>query len=68
MKFCPRFYDYLYLDHYNGDIYLCQWINSKKGSIGNLLEDTVEDAYNSKHANYLRSTMDDQSFRFCRLV
>lgn len=67
MKFCPRFYDYLYLDHYNGDIYLCQWMRSKKGLIGNLLKDKVEDAYNSEHANYLRATMDDQSFRFCRL-
>lgn len=66
MKFCSRFYDYLYLDHYNGSICICPWMEPKDAVIGNLLEDTVEDAYNSEYANYLRSTMDDQSFRFCR--
>lgn len=66
MKYCHRFYDYLYLDHYNGNICLCPWMEPQSACIGNLNEDRVGDAYNSEHANFLRSTMDDQTFRFCR--
>jgi uncharacterized Fe-S cluster-containing radical SAM superfamily protein len=34
--------------------------------IGNLMSDSIEEAYNSDYANHLRSTMDDQSFKYCR--
>jgi len=34
--------------------------------IGNLVHDKIEVAYNSDHAKYLRSTMDDQTFKHCR--
>jgi len=67
MKFCHRFYDYLYIDNNNGDICLCQWMEHNKLFIGNLMTDEVSEAYNSDHANHLRSTMDDQSFRYCRI-
>lgn len=66
MKFCNRFYNYLYVDNSEGNICLCPWMEPAKACIGNLLHDKVEDAYNGDYANYLRTTMDDQTFRFCR--
>ena len=60
-------HNYLYLDNYEGNITMCPWMEPTKSSIGNLMEDEIEDAYNSDYANYLRSTMDDQSFKYCRL-
>jgi hypothetical protein len=66
MKYCHRFYDYFYIDNPGGGIWLCPWMEPSKSCIGNILTDNVIDAYNSEYANFLRSTMDDQSFRFCR--
>lgn len=66
MKFCHQFYDYLYIDNSAGNICLCPWMRPDSACIGNLQRDTIEDAYNGEYANFLRSTMDDQTFRFCR--
>ena len=66
MKYCHRMYEYLYLDNYEGNIAICPWMEPDKACIGNLMKDEIENAYNSDYANYLRSTMDDQSFRYCR--
>ena len=66
MKYCHMMQDYLYLDNYEGGIALCPWMDPSKSCIGNLMKDEIEDAYNSDYANYLRSTMDDQTFRYCR--
>lgn len=66
MKYCHMMYDYLYLDNYEGNIAMCPWMEPTRASIGNLMKDEIEDAYNSDYANYLRSTMDDQSFKYCR--
>lgn len=66
MKFCHRMYEYLYLDHYDGQIAICPWMQPENACIGNLKTDEISEAYNSEHANYLRSTMDDQSFKHCR--
>lgn len=67
MRYCHMMHNYLYLDNYEGNITMCPWMEPTKSSIGNLMEDEIEDAYNSHYANYLRSTMDDQSFKYCRL-
>ncbi|MDR2572121.1 MAG: radical SAM protein [Oscillospiraceae bacterium] len=67
MKYCHRFHDYLYLDHYNGQICMCQWMLHKNMGIGNVINDSIESVYNSDCASHLRSTMDDQSFKFCRI-
>ncbi len=66
MKYCHMFHDYLYIDNNNGGICLCPWMEPQNACIGNLMNDEVDDAYNSEYANYLRSTMDDQTFKFCR--
>jgi len=66
MKYCPRVYNYLYLDNPEGDIWLCQWMTQDKGRIGNLLEGDVETYYNSEYCAELRGSIKDQSFRYCR--
>jgi len=66
MKYCSFFHEYLYVDNNEGCICLCPWMEPKKASIGNLMKDDIAKAYNSEYANFLRSTMDDQSFKFCR--
>ena len=66
MKFCHRFYEYLYIDDNEGGLYLCPWMEPGNSSIGSLMFKSIDEAYNSDHANYLRSTMDDQSFSRCR--
>ena len=67
MKYCPNFYYYLYIDDNEGNICLCPWMEPGKATIGNLMTDEVDEAYNSDYANYLRSTMDEQSFKYCRI-
>lgn len=66
MKYCHLIHDYLYIDNYDGNISMCPWMEPKKACIGNLRHDEIGDAYNSDYANYLRSTIDDQSFKYCR--
>ena len=67
MKFCPRFYEHLDLDNFEGDVCICNWILPGRNIIGNLMIDDIDTIYNSEYANYLRSTMDDQSFRMCNV-
>ena len=66
MKYCQQFYDYLSIDNNNGNICLCPWMEPQNACIGNLTCDRVEEAYNGDYATFLRSTMDDQTFQFCR--
>ena len=66
MKYCPRFYEYLYVDNNEGYICVCPWMEPKNAFIGNLMKDDIAEAYNSEYANFLRKTMDEQSFKFCR--
>lgn len=42
MKYCNMPFEYLYLDHYNGDVYLCPWMEPKVTAIGNLLHDDLD--------------------------
>lgn len=66
MKYCHLFYDYLYVDNSEGNICFCPWMDPKYSCIGNLNHDKIENAYNGDYANHLRSTMDDQTFKYCR--
>lgn len=65
MKYCPRFYNHLYLGDYTGGMSFCPWIQPEYACIGNLNYDTVEDAVHSESANLLRVSMDDQTFWYC---
>lgn len=66
MKYCPRVYNYLYLDNPEGDIWLCPWMRPGQACIGNLLQSDIDTCYNSERARELRESIKDQSFRFCR--
>ena len=66
MKYCSRVYDYLYIDNYEGNLCICPWMEPMNAKIGNILTDNIEDVYNSDYSNYLRSTIEDQSFKHCR--
>lgn len=66
MKYCNKIHEYLYIDHFDGGVFLCPWMDPKKACIGNIYTDSIEDMYNSDYANYLRSTIEDQSFCHCR--
>lgn len=66
MKYCPRVYNYLYLDDTEGNIFLCPWMNPSQACIGNLLQSDIDTCYNSDIAKTLRESIKDQSFRFCR--
>ena len=66
MKYCPRFYEYLYVDNNEGGIGICPWISREERFVGNILTEDVVTAYNSEAAAHIRATMDDQSFAYCR--
>ena len=66
MKYCRYLHEYLYFDHYDGNIYICPWMEPKDAIIGNLAHDEIETAYNSDYSNHLRATMDNQTFKYCR--
>ncbi len=68
MKYCSRPFDFLYLDHYNGDVCLCPWIDPQKGKIGNILEQSFEEIWYGEKAEALRDTVRKGSFDYCRRV
>ncbi len=41
MKYCYRPFEYLYLDHYNGDVYLCPWMERKRLTIRRIPPDQI---------------------------
>ena len=68
MKFCHMPFDYLYLDHYNGNVYLCPWMEPSEGKMGNILEDDFREIWNGEKAEQLRNTVRTGTFSLCRSV
>lgn len=62
MKYCERPFQHVYIMP-NGDVRCCSWTTKK---IGNLLENTLEEIWNSPAAEEIRESVRDGSFRFCR--
>ena len=67
MMYCHRPFDYLYLDHYNGNIYLCQWMEQNT-TIGSLLNEDLDAMWHGEKAEALRNTIRDGSYSLCRMV
>lgn len=67
MKYCSRVYDYLYLDSYNGNAMICQWMNPQECSIGNIIESDVQDVWEGEKAQYFRNLFRDGCYKYCRL-
>ena len=67
MMYCHRPFDYLYLDHYNGNIYLCQWMEQNT-TIGSLLNEDLDAMWHGEKAEAFRNTIRDGSYSLCRMV
>lgn len=68
MKYCNFPFEYLYLDHYNGQVYLCPWMEPHTSAIGNILNDDLSDIWRGEKAEALRATVRDGSYSHCRMV
>ncbi|MBE5936761.1 MAG: hypothetical protein E7265_01885 [Lachnospiraceae bacterium] len=65
MKFCKKPWEYLWLyDAEKGSVLPCCWLNGGD-SWGNILEESVEEIYNSEFAKRFRESIIDGSYRYC---
>lgn len=67
MKYCKFGYQHLYLDHYNGDVYICPWMDPKTTCIGNIIKEDIDKIWKGKNAEFLRKSFKDNSFKHCRM-
>ncbi len=68
MKICTRPWDYLYvIDAENGQVWPCSWLNMRGSEhcLGNLLEQDVEEIFESDRAKEFRESILDGSYRYC---
>ncbi len=68
MKYCNIPFSYLYLDHYNGNVFLCPWMEPSKATIGNIIHDSFEDIWKGSRVEEIRDTIRNGSFELCRKV
>ena len=68
MKYCHRPFDFLYLDHFNGDAYLCPWMEPNKSCIGNILNESIDEVWNGERAEYFRAQIKKGDYSICRKV
>ena len=68
MKYCNRFYDYIYFDHYNGNMFICPWMDPKTSSIGNIIEQDFDEIWHGEKAERLRDLGRRGDFSHCRGV
>lgn len=66
MKYCKNGFEYLYLDNYLGDVYICPWMVPEKTKIGNLLEQDLDEIWHGEVAEKFRDTFRNNSFCHCR--
>lgn len=68
MKYCSRPFDYVYLDHFNGDVWICQWMEqNEKYIIGNLLEEDFDKIWHGEKAEQVRNIFREGNFQHCRI-
>lgn len=67
MKFCTYPYEYLLLDHFDGTVWLCPWMDRKYGIIGNLRETPALKLWHGEKAQQLRKCTSNGDFSPCRL-
>ncbi len=66
--YCNMMFDYAYLDHFDGKVYICPWMDPARGSIGNILTQDFYDIWHSEKAEKIRDTARDGSYSYCRMV
>lgn len=54
MLICSRPFNYLYLDKFDGTVWLCPWMQREHAIIGNLFESSAEEIWNGEKAEALR--------------
>ena len=62
MKFCSKPFEFIHLDP-NGGCRLCAWTDI---NIGNLVDEALEDVWNSENANKLREAIKHGNYEYCR--
>ena len=67
MKYCSRPYKFLYLDSFDGNVYLCSWTHQQKSIIGNILEEDLMTIWNGPVAQKVRECHTDNTFSLCRI-
>lgn len=68
MKICTYPFEYLYLDCYDGSIWLCPWMTREDGMIGNMLQTPLEELWHSYKAKAVRIRTSHGDFSCCRLA
>lgn len=66
MKYCHLGFEYLYLDNYLGDVYICPWMKPVESKIGNLLENNLDEIWHGEPAEKLRNLLRENCFEYCR--
>lgn len=65
MKVCRRPFNYLYLDHFRGDVWLCPWM-VKGSAVGNLFANSLEEIWTGEKAQKIRAHIASGDFSICR--
>ncbi len=63
MKICSYPFRHMYLDKFDGDVWLCPWSQKEYGLIGNIFETPLYEIWNGQRANEIR-----QAFREGKLM
>lgn len=66
MKYCHYGFEYLYLDNYLGDVYICPWMEPEVCKIGNLLEKSLDEIWHGEIAENFRNMFRENCFKHCR--
>jgi radical SAM protein with 4Fe4S-binding SPASM domain len=66
MKFCKRPYEHMYIMP-NGDARCCSWIQ-RPYPLGNIIDNSLEEVWNSEQAKAIRDSVADGSYRYCSKV
>lgn len=61
-KVCKHGLDYIWISNAKGDVRMCGWAMY---FLGNLVDNTIEELWNSEKAEIFRQSMLDGSYRFC---
>ena len=65
IKICDRALNFFQIYNANGDVRLCSW--TRDGHIGNLLENSVEEVYNSPAAVRLKKRHIEGDYSLCKV-
>lgn len=68
MRICTYPFEYLYLDYFDGSVWLCPWMTREDGMIGNMLQTPLHEIWNNYKAKAARLRTSHGDFSCCRLA